>query len=972
MFTVGKTYHGFKLLEETSIEELQALGRIFVHEKSGARLLHLETEDNNKVFSIGFRTPPADSTGVPHILEHSVLAGSKKYTTKEPFMDMMRSSLRTFINAMTFADKTIYPVASRNEKDFFNLMDVYLDAVFYPRIYEIPEIFMQEGWHYELFDKSDDIVYKGVVYNEMKGAYSAPETILGQAIAKSLLPDTCYSFSSGGDPDVIPSLTRKDFLEFHRKLYHPSNSYIFLYGDGDINKQLAHIHENYLSHFQTMEVDSEIAKQTPFTERTELVDYYNISADDNDENKTYLSLNFLIGESSDFETRLANVIVTHLLIKSEAAPLKKALRDAGIGEDVFSVTEDGRESIIGFVAKNTSVQKKDEFLNVITNTLKELVATGIDKDLVKASINVVDYRLREAAGFATKGIIYKIVAMEGWLYDQNPIESLQYASVIKALREKANEGYFETFIKEKFLNNNHSSLVIVEPKKGLAAAKEAALKEKLRQYKASLSEAELEQLIAENNKLKSLQSADDSPEAKATIPKLSLSDVEAEAEIIPQKVFGESSYTLLYHDIFTGNIAYLDLYFDISSIEEELIPYVNILAALLTNVDTEYKTYGDLSNAIFANTGGIQLTPNVLIKDDKARTLLPKLSVGGKALGDNVDALIELMAEVMFHSKFEDAARIKELLLRLKSRLEMGFSFSGNAVVANRVRSYYSKGGSYQEKLKGLDFYWFISDLATDFDEKKHEIQANLSKLYRKIFNTNNLIVSFTGEENDLARIRGKLSIITDKLSSDALIPREFDFKPQAKNEGILSNYNVQYVAKGYNYKDLGFDYQGSLVVAGTILNTDYLHNRVRAQGGAYGVGVNIDYSGNMAVSSYRDPNLKETLNVYDDIADYLANLNLSEEEMTQYIIGTIAWLNPALTPYRRGQMQTIRYITGLTQAKIQKIRDEVLSASLDAIKNTATLFAAVMERNNLCVLGNEMKINSETALFQTLIKLSK
>lgn len=970
MFVINNVYHGFKLVQESKIDELQSIGRIFYHEKSGARLLHLENEDDNKVFSIGFRTPPTDNTGVPHILEHCVLSGSRKYTTKEPFMDMVKGSLQTFINAMTFSDKTLYPVASRNDKDFHNLMDVYLDAVFYPQIYELKEIFAQEGWHHEIFNKEDSITYKGVVYNEMKGAYSAPETILQDSISKSLYPDTCYTYSSGGDPDAIPDLSYEGFLDFHRKLYHPSNSYIFLYGNMDLEKQLKYINENYLSDFDKIEVDSHIQRQEPFSSRIELIDYYHISTDEDEENKTYLSLNFVLGDNSNLESYIMNNVISQILIDSQAAPLKKALIQAGIGEDIFAASVGGIQNGLGIVAKNSSIDKKEEFQDIIFQTLNKLVEEGIDKELIEASINMVEFNMREASGYPTKGIVYNIMAMDSWLYDGNPIEHLKYDDTIKKLRDYIQTDYFEEYIKEKFINNPHSSLVIIEPKKGLADEKEKVLQEKLEEFKKSLSEEQLNKLIEENINLRDMQLSDDTEEAKATIPKLAISDVNPKAEIIPQEVIKEDELTILFHDLFTSKIAYLDLYFDISMIEEEYIPYINLMANLLGKMDTETKTYGELSNQIYVNTGGIGFDSVALIKNGSGQDFSPKLIVRGKAIGQNINKLIQLMSELIFETKLKDHNRIKELLLQLKSRMEMNIMYSGNSVASGRLGSYFSAPWKYTEKLKGLDFFWLISDLANNFDDKKEEIISNLNYVYNNIFNINNLIVSFTGDNDDLATVRDNINIITDRLNKNKFIPQEYAFGEERLNEGILSNSNVQYVAKGYNFNKLGYEYNGSMRVLATILNGDYLHNRVRAQGGAYGAGISFEKSGHMSIFSYRDPNLKETLSVYDNMSDYISKLELNDTELTQFIIGTMARLEPAMTPNMKGQLQASRYISNVTNEEVQEIRDEVLSTNLEKIKSFAPLLKDTMKEDYICVLGNENKIKENKDIFNNLVKL--
>lgn len=972
IFEVGKTYFGFNLIDEYEIKEIQSIARIFYHEKSGARLLHLENEDDNKVFSIGFRTPPSDSTGVPHIIEHCVLSGSRKYKTREPFMDMVKGSLQTFINAMTFGDKTVYPIASRNEKDFFNLMDVYLDAVFYTSIYEIPEIFMQEGWHYELFDPADDLEYKGVVYNEMQGAYSSPETILDENISKSLYPDTCYKYSSGGNPDIIPELSYEAFLDFHRKFYHPSNSYIYLYGNGDIEKQLQFIDENYLSNFQKIEIDSHINAQKPFTSRNEIVDYYPISNDESEQNRTYLSLNYVLGEKTDSETYLMSSILSQLLIESQAAPLKKALIDAGIGEDIFPMVTDGIQLGFGIVAKNTSIDKKQEFESVVYDTLNKLVKEGIDRKLIEACINIVEYNLREAGKFPTKGLIYNMQSLNSWLYDSSPTTHLQYDETINKLRNNIDSGYFEKFIEERIINNSHSSMVIIEPKKGLGEEKINETKKKLADYKKSLTEEDIEKLIGQNEKLKNIQLTDDTEEAKATIPKLSISDVEPKALVIPQEIIKDENCTILYHDIFTSKIAYVDLYFDISMLDEELIPYTNVLAWLLGKMDTRDMTYSELSNEIYVNTGGINFNVNAYGENKNNEVFHPKFIISGKAIGDNIFKLLELTNTLITESKLEDKKRVKELLQQLKSRIEMVIFDMGHSIASARVGSYFSPSMRYMEKISGLDFYWFISDILEKFDENSEEFMSNLNKVYEKIFNINNLIVSFTGDKEDFAIVKDNLKIVTKDINTEKIESKKFSFSEEKLNEGILSSGNVQYVSKGYNFKKLGYDYNGSMLVLATILNGDFLHNRIRARGGAYGAGISFDTTGHLVTYSYRDPNLKETINTYDSMADYIKNLNLDESDLTTFIIGTMSRLDPALTPHMKGQIATIRYISNISQEEVQKTRDEVLSTKLEDIRALSPILEDTMKQDYLCVLGNENKIRENSEVFKNIVKLKK
>lgn len=971
-FKIGKKYYGFKLEEEYEIKEIQSTARLFIHEKSGAKLLQLENNDDNKVFSIGFRTPPWNSTGVPHIIEHSVLSGSRKYRTKEPFMDMLKGSLQTFINAMTFSDKTLYPVASRNDKDFFNLMDVYLDAVFYPRIYEEPKIFMQEGWHYEIFNKEDPIVYKGVVYNEMKGAYSSPETILDDEISKSLYPDTCYKYSSGGNPDVIPELTYEEFLDFHKRFYHPSNSYIYVYGNGNIEKYLEHIDKDYLSNFDKKDIDSHIDMQKPFQKRKEVLAYYPILKDEDDENRSYLSLNFVLGENTNPETYLMTDILRLMLIELEGAPIKKALLQEKIGEDVFSINVGGIQPGFGIVAKNTSSDKKETFENIVFDALKKLVEKGIDKKLIEASINIMEYNLREAGNFPTKGLLYNIQSMDSWLYDGSPTAHLQYEDTINKLRKNIGTGYFEKFIEERLIKNPHSSMVIVEPKKGLKEEKDKALKEKLAKFKESLTDEEIEYLIKQNEELKKMQLSDDTPEAKATIPKLSISDVDKKAEIIPQEIIKFEESTLLFHDIFTSKIAYVDFYFDTSVIDEDLIPYISLLAGILGKIDTQVRDYSELANDIYIYTGGINFDANVYIEKDNNEIFYPKFIIRGKAIGNNIYKMMELINEILTQSKIEDKNRIKELIQQIKSRIEMNIFNMGNVFTSLRVNSYFSPSMKYAEKLKGLDYYWFISHIIEEFNNNSQKILDNLNKVYNDIFNINNLIISFTGDKEDLNLVKKSLPIITNNLNKEKLTPKKFNFIEQKSNEGILSSANIQYVSKGYNFKKLGYEYSGNMNVLATILNVDYLHNRIRAQGGAYGAGISIDRTGHLTTYSYMDPNLKESIDAYNNMGEYIRNLNIDESELSNYIIGTISRLDPAMTPHGKGQLATSRYISNITQKDIQKTRDEVLNTKLEDIKAYASLLEDTMKENYLCVLGNEYKIKENKDLFNKLLKLKK
>ncbi|MBU3158914.1 insulinase family protein [Clostridium frigoris] len=974
-FKIGSTYHGFKLIEEKNIEELNSVTRLFEHLKSGARLFHIENDDDNKVFSIGFRTPPKNNNGLPHILEHSVLCGSRKFPTKEPFVELIKGSLNTFLNAMTFSDKTIYPLASKNEKDFVNLMDVYLDAVFYPNLYSQPEILMQEGWHYELENKEDKLTYKGVVYNEMKGAFSSPEGSLMRKIQESLFPDTSYGVESGGDPEFIPDLTQKEFTEFHKKYYHPSNSYIFLYGDGDIDEQLQFINDKYLKEFDRIQIDSEILLQKPFSKMKEVKMDYPISSDDDEKGKTFLSLNFVSGDNvTQPEMHLALEILEYLLLESAAAPLKKALVDAEIGKDVFGSFDNSiLQPVFSIVVKNSSESEKEKFKEVVFTTLKNLVKDGIDKKLIEACINITEFKLREAdLGGFPKGLFYYITSMDSWLYDKDPTMHLEYESYLSKIKAALTTNYFEKLIEKYLINNTHSSMVILNGKKGLAEQKSKATQEKLEKYKEGLSGKEIEEIVKSTKNLKERQMTPDSVEVLETIPLLELSDIEKKVEHLPLKVNDEQGVKVLSHNIFTNKIAYINILFDAKKVDVELIPYVTLLSTILGRVSTQNTNYSDLSNEVNIHTGGIHFTTDVYGENENFEKYNPKLVVKTKALVASIPKLFDIIAEIISLTKFDEKKRLKELIQQLKSRYEMKIIDRGHMVAAGRLTSYFSPASAYIEKTTGISFYKFLNEIETDFDNKADEVIKNLNKASKLIFNKNNLIISVTGEEDIYNSFVSELPKVINVLGDEKLPDAKYDFDLSKNNEGLLTSSDVQYVAKGYNFIKKGYSYSGKMLVLKTIASLDYLWNRVRVQGGAYGGFANIARSGNIVFVSYRDPNVKETLTAYDGICDYIQNFEASDREMTKYIIGTISELDSPLTPSMKGERATAYYIRGITEEQRQKEREEVLSTNSDDIISFKTLLSDIIKENYFCVLGNETKLKDNKEIFTKLVNVFK
>lgn len=969
---LNKTYNGFKLLKTKDLKDINSTGMIFEHEKTGAKLLFIKNDDDNKVFSISFRTPPENSTGVPHIIEHSVLCGSRKFPVKEPFVELIKGSLNTFLNAMTFPDKTMYPIASKNDKDFVNLMDVYLDAVLYPDIYKHREIFMQEGWHYELENKEDDLSYKGVVYNEMKGAFSSPDSILMRKIQESLFPDTSYGVESGGDPYNIPDLSYEEFLDFHKKYYHPSNSYIYLYGNMDIEEKLKFINDNYLKDFDKLKIDSTIKEQKPFEKTIETTVEYPISPKESERDKTFLSYNFVVGNSTDPEEYLALDILENILLESESSPLKKALIEANLGKDVFGFCDRSiLQPLFSIVVKNSNEDKKEEFKNVVTKTLKDLVSKGINKKLIEACINRREFDLREA-NFQSfpKGLAYGIQCMDSWLYDECPFMHLEFEETLKKIKTALTTNYFENLISKYLLDNPHSSILMVKPSKSLAEKTENEIKEKLKNFKEHLSEDELNKIVEDTKKLKERQMTPDSLEDLNCIPLLSLGDLKKEADKLPLVEKEECGVKILHHPIFTSGIGYLTMYFDINEISEDLIPYTSLLCTLLTNVSTKNYNYEDLTNEIDINTGGISFSAGCYSKFNDAMNFSPKLSVRSKVLINKLPKLMELLGEIISNTKFDEDKKIKEIIQKIKSRLEMSMFDRGHMVAAKRVCSYFSPGSRYNDMLSGVDFYKFICDIEKNFQEKWTEIKTNLEKVYNMVFNKQNLIVSFTCDEKDYDQFKESFCKLYNVLNESKAVSSKIYFNLKPENEGFMTSAKVQYVAKGCNFRNLGYDYTGALKVLKTIISFDYLWNKVRVQGGAYGCFCHFEMNGNLFFASYRDPNLNKTIDAYNDVYEYLENFNADEREMTKYIIGTMSEIDTPLTPSMMGDAAAINYIRGLSYDAIQKERDEILNCKVEDLKNLTNLLKDIAKENYICVLGNENKIQDNKDLFNKTLNL--
>ncbi|BBF45225.1 protein hypA [Lachnospiraceae bacterium KM106-2] len=963
----------YELVKEEQLEDLKTLGLVFRHKKTGARVIVMSNDDDNKVFSIAFRTPPKDDTGVAHIIEHTVLCGSKEFPSKDPFVELVKGSLNTFLNAMTYSDKTMYPVASVNDKDFQNLMHVYMDAVFYPNIYKKEEIFKQEGWHYELENEEDPVTYNGVVYNEMKGVFSSPEQLLFRMIQNSVFPDTTYGVESGGNPESIPELTYEQYLDFHRKYYHPSNSYIYLYGDLDIEEKLAWMDEKYLSNFEYQAVDSTIESQEPFNKMREVSTYYSVTEEENSEDKTYLAYNAVIGTSLDRELYLAFQVLEYVLLTTPGAVLKQELVNAGIGKDIFGSYDNGiKQPIFSIIAKNTSENKKEEFIRIIRDTLKRIVRNGLDKSALQAAINYYEFKYREADfGQWPKGLMYNIQIFDSWLYDdEKPFIHIEANDTFAFLKEKVETHYFEDLIEKYLLQNTHTSLVIEKPMVGLTTVMEEATKERLEEYKASLNKEQIKQLIEDTKALKKFQETPSAKEEIEAIPMLKREDIGKDAMKLVNEMREIDGTKVLFHNIYTNGISYLKLCFDVGSVKKELIPYMSLLTSVLGYIDTKQHSYSRFNNEVNIHTGGISSEVNLYAKGGVPNEYVVKFEVRTKALYNKLGKAMELIKEMLFSTKIDDEKRLKEIIAELRSRLGMKITANGHSVAVNRAMSYYSKNAYFNDLIGGVEYYHFIEDLDDSFDDKKEEIIASLQEVLSTIFVKNTLLVSYTADEQGYDCLTKELVNFTKDLKVQAEDLVKTDLHPECKNEGFKTSSQVQYVARAGNFISAGLKYTGALKILRVALSYDYFWINIRVKGGAYGCMSGFSMDGNGYFTSYRDPKLAETDEVYAKTEDYVANFTVEERDMTKYIIGAISSMDTPLTPSAKGNRSLSAYLSGVTQEDLQRERDEVLHATQEDMRNLAPIVKAVYDAGNICVIGNETRIDEQKELFKTVENL--
>lgn len=967
-----KDVEAYRLTEEKWVAELNSTAYLLEHKKSGARVFLLSNDDENKVFSIGFRTPPADSTGVAHILEHSVLCGSGKFPVKDPFVELVKGSLNTFLNAMTYPDKTVYPVASTNEKDFQNLMDVYMDAVLNPNIYREPKIFMQEGWHYELESEDGELTYNGVVYNEMKGAFSSPESVLERYTQKMLFPDTCYGHESGGDPKDIPSLTYEQFLDFHRTYYHPSNSYIYLYGDMDMAQKLTWLDEEYLSRYDRLEVDSGIAMQEAFDTPKEEEISYSITEEEEEENSTYLSVADVVGTDLDPRLYVAFQILEYTLISAPGAPLKQALLDAGIGDDIFGGYDSGiLQPYFSVVAKGAEACQKGEFLAVVKGTLRKLADQGINRKSLLAGLNYWEFRYREADyGTTPKGLMYGLQCMDSWLYGGDPLMHLEYQQTFDYLKEAAGNGYFEKLIRDYLLDNPFEAVLVVKPEKNLTAKEEAAVACRLARYRDGLSREELAKLTAQTRELKEYQDTPSSKEELELIPMLRRSDIGKEAEKLVWEEHLIDGVQVIHHNLFTSGIGYVRVLFNTDRVPVEDIPYVGLLKAVLGYVDTERYSYSDLTSEIHLNSGGLTFSAVSYVDLNHLPGFTGAFMAEARVLYEKMDFAFDMIGEILTTSRLEDKKRMGEILRETKSRSRMRLENASHSAAVSRATSYFSPTSYFNDRVGGIGFYQFLEGVVREYEKEPQKVMDKLKEVAGKLFTVDNLLVSCTADHKGFASVEGAMKKLTKRLPAGNGKKYPFIFQADNKNEGFKTASQVNYVARCGSFREKGYEYTGALRILKLILSYDYLWLNLRVKGGAYGCMSGFGRSGEGYFVSYRDPNIAQTNKIYEDIVTYLEEFDADERDMTKYVIGTISALDTPLTPSDKGAKGLSAYLSGVTDEMLQKERDQVLGAGPEDIRNLAGMVKAILDTGSICTVGNEEKIQADRGLFKEIKNL--
>ena len=968
----------YEVKDSRRIEELGTDAVLYRHRKSGARVLTMKNEDPNRVFCIAFRTPAADSTGVAHITEHSVLCGSKRFPLKDPFVELVKGSLNTFLNAMTYPDKTVYPIASTNEKDFENLMNVYMDAVLYPNCIRDERTFLQEGWHYELTEEQGPLTLNGVVYNEMKGAFSNPESVLERYTMHALFPDTTYGNESGGDPEEIPNLSYEAFCAFHQRYYHPSNSYIILYGDLDMEEKLAWLDREYLQDFDSIDPDSEIQVQKPF--RKPKREEISFAVGDNEplRKNTYLSCSMVLGDRLSAKEGMAFSVLDYALLSAPGAPLKQAILEAGIGDDVYGGFEEGiRQPYFSIVAKGADKKDEKKFRQLIHDTLLRLSEEGLDRRTLLSAINHDEFQYREADyGRTPKGLVYALTALDSWLYDGEPWENLLCEAIYRELREELDKGYFESLIRRSLLDNPHAAMVVVKPARGLTEKKAQALADRLSGILGAMSSAEKRAMIEKTAALKAYQDEPSTEAQLQTLPLLALEDIDKKA---PGYHFTEGEkcgVRTLYTELSSRGILYLRLNFNTACLTEEEIPYAGLLKTVLAYMDTEKHSFQDLSSEIYLETGGINFDMTAYPDLEKYNHYTGVFSVDLKLLYTQIPTGLSLLTEILKTTRFGDVKRMTEILNEARSRERMRIEGAAHTYAINRGTSYFSGTGRYQDLCGGISYYRFVEQQAQAYAAAPEQLTERLTAVAEKLFRLDNLLLSAGAEAEGFRALEAALPTWTEAFGTYPV--REQDCAGAQlllsgnRNEGFRTPSQVNYVARVGRFDTEKLPYTGALKVLKKILCYEYLWQRLRVKGGAYGCMAGFGRSGEGYFCSYRDPHLKETMAVYEALPAYLREFRVSDRDMTKYIIGAISELDTPKTCCTQSLLSLSAYYSHVTNAVLQRERDEVLSTDVAAIRKLADYVEAVLQSGANCTIGGSNAVEEAADLFGTTEALFK
>lgn len=966
--------HGFELCREESIAELQTVARIYRHVQTGAELISMENEDENKVFGIAFRTPPTDSTGIAHIMEHAVLGGSQKYPLKEPFVQLIKGSLKTFLNAMTYPDKTVYPVASTNLQDFYNLVDVYLDAVFHPLI--TPNHLAQEGWHYELESLDAPLTYKGVVYNEMKGAYSSPDSLLYRYAARSLFPDNAYGFDSGGDPVEIPNLTYEQFKRFHATYYHPSNARVYFYGNDDPDERLRLLDER-LRTFARIDVNGAVELQPRFAAPKRFVYPYGAAADAPTAPKSMVQLNWLLPENDDPDLIMGLTVLSFALLGMAASPLRKKLMDAGLGEDLTGggLSTGRRQMTFAVGLKGVDPAAVDKVEPLILDVLTELTNTGIDPEMIEAALNTIEFNLRENnTGSYPRGLSLFLGVLSTWLYDRDPLMLLAYEKPLADLKARIQQEptYWQELIQTYLIENSHRTTVTLEPDTQHNARLEAAEKERLAVARVQLSEQDLQGVIQQAQMLKQLQEQQDDPAALAALPMLTLGDLDKEVKTIPLEVNEVAGGKVLYHDLFTNGILYLNLGFDLHALRQDLLPYVHLFGRALTEMGTEREDFVKLQQRIGRKTGGIWHS-SLLGESRQQPEIQAWFMLSGKATVAQTPDLLAILRDILLTVKLDDRDRFRQIALKAKARNEAGLVPSGHSVVSGRLRAAFTESDWLDEEMSGVNYLFFLRRLVTEIEQDWPGVLAKLEEVRATLFNRTGMFCNVTLDSANWQEVQPQLQAFVEALPANNRAYPGWTPTFDRSNEGLIVAAQVNYVGKGANLYELGYHYHGSVNVITNFIRTGWLWEKIRMQGGAYGAYCNFGrQSGIFTFLSYRDPNLLRTLDIYDQTAYVLRKTDLTEQELTRNIIGAIGAMDAYQLPDAKGYTSMVRYLLGETDAERQQVRNEVLCTTLADFRTFADVLDTAKTQGTVVVMGPQSAFDTVNAERNGWLKLTK